>query len=651
MGCGVGHLDYAHDSIPRFADMRMVNGATHLQIRVVVGEWFKRAVPWTFLGFFVAGAGVVVLAFLLRGAGAPWRWLPMIGGVLWLLALFAGFILFALSMAGPQIKGEAVVDSQKLRLTDRGNGYEFPLGQIHSLRHVVYPGSRLEMDLGRPPSELFFRGRRTALEVRVPEGQVEFFHFFEEDKVAWMAENVSRLVFPDRPPVTPEAIDASESTSQVIASKQYGKQRRMMIRGTLFIGSLATLASGWYACRGLSSLAWPSVQGRVISSHYEETQGSRGDPHYEAEVKYSYEVLGSKYTNDDIGFMRTPSDDVVKELVAKHPAGAPITVYYDRSRPAMSIVIPGLGPLYWLLVGVSLVPLLVGINWARSPTSLQQDALAARYRVVMTALAKAWERHLVRIRWSAPSDAWQIAIRRARRRGFWVAIRMFGATALAVWAAHHWVEPLIPWNVPWRIALSVPLGLVGLLIIGQLIENLLRRPKPPEYGLSDEGLLFPSKEKPLIPWTAIVGFNVEPEKPSFPMRAISLHLKSGLQAKVPLPGGEADERIVSEVSSRIPEGQPPKRFSPLTGRDWAIGTSIAVAVSSLGYFLNWPAGQPLPMPRVFLLCIVAGPGTWMAVALRARRAGLGSLAVGLNMLTAIGLLLFAIARALVELHR
>src|SRR5215469_16192406 len=112
MGTGIGHLDYAHDRIPRFASVRTVDGATHLQICVTVGKPLKRAAPWALLGFFVAGIGLVVVTFLLVRAPAPWRWLPMIGGAVWLLAALGAFLLFGLSMAAPRIRGEAVVDSE-----------------------------------------------------------------------------------------------------------------------------------------------------------------------------------------------------------------------------------------------------------------------------------------------------------------------------------------------------------------------------------------------------------------------------------------------------------------------------------------------------------------------------------------------------------
>jgi hypothetical protein len=602
-------------------------------------------------GLVVGGIALVIFTFLLLGAPAPWRWLPRIGAGLWLMTAFVGFTFIASAFVTSSMRRQASIDSQKLRLNERGNVYEFPISQIRALRHVVYPGSRLEDDLERPLRELFFRGRRTALQVQVPDGQVEFFHSLRESTVAWMVENVSRLIHPDRPPAAMEPVDESRADTSVIATKLYGKSRRLPMLGGILIGSIATVASGWYAYRGLSSLNWPSVQGRVVSSHYSETQGSKGDPHYEAEIKYTYEISGSTYTNDDLGFMRYPGDDVVKQLVTKHPTGVPITVYYNPSTPTKSIVIPGLGPMHWLLCGLSLMPLILISPLLLNRPTRQQEALAARYRVVTTAIANAWDEHIVRIRWSVPLEAWQHAIRNARRTALWMAVRVMGVTALAVWAAHHWLVPLLPPDVPWRFALWVVLGLAGLPMIGQLIQTLLVRPRPPEYGLSEDGLLCPSKEKPLIPWSQISSFSVAADSPLPQIRAISLHLKSGLCRKVTLPGGDADQKILSELSSRIPEGPPLKGLGPLTARDWAIGTCLAIAVSSLSYFSKWPAGQPLPIPWAFLLCFVAGPGTWMALALRGRRAGLGSLAVGLNMLTAIGLLLSAIARALVELHR
>jgi hypothetical protein len=434
MAASVGHLDYAHDRVPPFASVRTVNGVTQLQIRVLVGKPFKRATIWGPVGFGAAVISVASLTVLLHNAPAPLSWLPMILGGVCLLGFFAGLIFLATCVAASSMRGDAVVDSQKLRLKDRGNLYEFPIEEIRSLRQVVYPGSRLEADLERPVRHLLFRGRRTALQVEVSDGQIEFFHFFEEPKVAWMAENVSRLVFANRPrATTTEPTDDRDSTARVIASKLYGKPRRMLALGGIIFGAIATLASGWYAYRGLSSLEWPSVQGQVISSHYEETHDSS-----KAEIKYSYKVLGSTYTNDDFGFTRSLSDDVVKELVTQHPAGSPITVYYNRSRPANSIVIVGLGPLHWLIVGISLVPLSIGLLLALRPTTRGQEALVTRYRVAVHP-----PEHMLqlpaKVRWTVSSDAWRLALYTARRQSFWMAVRVIGITALALWAADHWL--------------------------------------------------------------------------------------------------------------------------------------------------------------------------------------------------------------------
>jgi hypothetical protein len=648
MGTGVGHLDYAHDDIPPFGTIRTINGTTHLQIRVLIGKPVRLAVKRVANSLIVALIGLGVPTVLLHGAPTPLRWLPVIGAGACLLALFAGMIFFILLVAASSIRVEAIVSSDKLRLKDHGNEYEIPIADIRAVRHVIYPGSRREISLEGSLGQIFFPGRRTAVEVQVPDGRLAFFQMFEEPKVAWMAENLSRLVCPDRPPVSAEAVDQSHAAERVTGSKLYGKPLRMLTLGAILVGSAATIASGFYAYRGLSSLDWPRVQGRVINSHYEEMHDSDHGPTYKAEIKYSYEVLGATYTNDDFGFSRSPGDDVVKQLVTQHPPGSTITVYYARSRPANSIVIPGLGPVHWGLVVVSLAPLLFGIHLALHLTTPEQDALAARYRVIISPVAKAWDEHPIFVRWSIPVEAWRFDIATARRSTFWMAVRVIGVTGLAVWAVHHFFAQLLP---PWGVATALIIGMAGLPMVLLFLATVLTRRTPPEYAISDDGVLCPSKEKPLIPWPSIASFKVDPDAGLPHIRRLTLYLKMGVKRRIALPGGDADEKILSELSSRISEGPPPEGSSPLTVRDWAIGTCIAVAVSGLGYFSKWPAGQPLPMPWVFLLCFVAGPGTWMALALRGRRAGLGSLAVGLNMLTAIGLLLSAIARALVELHR
>jgi hypothetical protein len=189
-------------------------------------------------------------------------------------------------------------------------------------------------------------------------------------------------------------------------------------------------------------------------------------------------------------------------------------------------------------------------------------------------------------------------------------------------------------------------------VLGQFLHALLGRFRPPNYGISADGLLCPSKDKPLIPWAQISSFHVEADKRLPHGRVVSLHLNSGTVRAISLPGGDADDAIISEMSNKVSQGAPPEASKPLSARDWAIGIFLAILLSSFGFFSKWPLRQPLPISApVFILSFLAGPGTWIAIALRGRRAGsqLGSLAIALNMLTTMGLMLFAIARVVVSL--
>jgi hypothetical protein len=208
----------------------------------------------------------------------------------------------------------------------------------------------------------------------VPDGRIEFFRSREESKVAWLARNVSRLAYP--------AISESMTTftrtrtdgNTVVATSSYGKSRRLLIWAGITIGTAATAASGWYAYKGLRSGNWPIVEGRVLHAYLDESNDTRGEKFYKAEIKYAYNIFGTSHVSDDIGFLRSPSDDVVRKLIADHPEGPQVTVYYNPSRPANSVVIPGLGPMHWLICGLSLVPLIGVLPLVLYPTTPGQDA-------------------------------------------------------------------------------------------------------------------------------------------------------------------------------------------------------------------------------------------------------------------------------------
>ncbi|MFM9996229.1 MAG: DUF3592 domain-containing protein [Phycisphaerales bacterium] len=90
-----------------------------------------------------------------------------------------------------------------------------------------------------------------------------------------------------------------------------------------------------------ASASWPGVQGTVVSARAIERR-KRGGPTFRPEIEYDYTVNGTVHRSDRYRVMhnwRTTS--LAEELVARHPPGAAVTVYYDPSDPARAVLSPG----------------------------------------------------------------------------------------------------------------------------------------------------------------------------------------------------------------------------------------------------------------------------------------------------------------------
>ena len=94
--------------------------------------------------------------------------------------------------------------------------------------------------------------------------------------------------------------------------------------------------------------AWPTATGRVESSgvHAFESRDSdngRLRTRYRANVVYSYEVAGVRYTSDKLGSSEMSSniEASARRIVDRYPAGSTIEIHYNPANPAEAIVKPG----------------------------------------------------------------------------------------------------------------------------------------------------------------------------------------------------------------------------------------------------------------------------------------------------------------------
>jgi hypothetical protein len=257
------------------------------------------------------------------------------------------------------------------------------------------------------------------------------------------------------------------------------------------------------------------------------------------------------------------------------------------------------------------------------------------------------------IRWSVPDDAWRDGIEAARRSALAMSARLFAITALILCAAHHWFAPLCGPEVSWVWISAALLGVTGLLLILCIMDILARVRTPAKYGLTTEGILVPSKEHPLIRWKEVASFAVRPHPRLSNRRVLSLHLAAGFRRDLALPGGDAEASILSVLSSRLPQGSPPPKSTPLNQWDWLLGIlATAATIWGAGAFISRhmrASHGTSPFDSWWFTCgLIAGPGTWIAVILWRRRATAQLIAFAgiLNLFAITGSLLAAAIRYL-----
>jgi hypothetical protein len=85
----------------------------------------------------------------------------------------------------------------------------------------------------------------------------------------------------------------------------------------------------WARHLNAKAASWPATQGTILSSVLED----RGEDAPDAKIRYSYEVAGQVFESSNISYGgHWSSQD--RDLVAKYPIGAQVSVYFDPSKPA-----------------------------------------------------------------------------------------------------------------------------------------------------------------------------------------------------------------------------------------------------------------------------------------------------------------------------
>lgn len=100
----------------------------------------------------------------------------------------------------------------------------------------------------------------------------------------------------------------------------------------------------FYLFGSLGALGWPSVEGTITKSElaFTESSSNSSSTAAYADVLYTYEVDGQRYSGSDIDCeVWMASEDTARSQVSEYEKG-PVQVYYDPDEPSEAVLAPGI---------------------------------------------------------------------------------------------------------------------------------------------------------------------------------------------------------------------------------------------------------------------------------------------------------------------
>lgn len=96
----------------------------------------------------------------------------------------------------------------------------------------------------------------------------------------------------------------------------------------------------------LQTPSWPTVEGKIIESSYEDSGFSKYNPSpCKLNITYSYDLGGEHYENNNFGGFTagscTNENDGAQIIKTRFYPGAVIPVYYNPKNPNESVLMPG----------------------------------------------------------------------------------------------------------------------------------------------------------------------------------------------------------------------------------------------------------------------------------------------------------------------
>lgn len=131
-----------------------------------------------------------------------------------------------------------------------------------------------------------------------------------------------------------------------------------------FAGVLAAIFFALVVMKARATRHWARAAAIVVESEAVwrmTNHGGRTAWTWLPRFTYQYEIAGQVYRGRRIAFYRRCTGSRAQELVAQHPAGSEVQVYYDPAHPAEAVLDRSFPGLWWLpvftmlLVGLAVV--------------------------------------------------------------------------------------------------------------------------------------------------------------------------------------------------------------------------------------------------------------------------------------------------------
>ena len=112
-----------------------------------------------------------------------------------------------------------------------------------------------------------------------------------------------------------------------------------------------------------ASLSWSSCEGTVVQAKCELHHGRQGSL-YRPSIHYDYTIDDNQYTGYkyQYGEFGSSSQSWAKNIIAEHPVGSIIKVYYSPISPEDSVLIPGPHWGIWFDIGLGILLFVLGLS-------------------------------------------------------------------------------------------------------------------------------------------------------------------------------------------------------------------------------------------------------------------------------------------------